>query len=252
MNEVRGWLLDLYAAGEEGLVLWVLCENGNRRRLFHHFPITFYAAGPAERLRQAWQFLEKHNVEKTLAWTERFDLFSGPREVLAVCVANPAQQPKCFHDLWRRFPDLVYYNSDIPLAVRYAAAFDCFPLARCRFAIDEADRVQAIETLDSPWDLEPERPPLRILRIEPDVDPQHAAPRVVTIHRPPSTGSGGMVGELVEPSAGSGQAGSGGGAVRIPVRPFRGLLLSIRANIQRYDTDLILTRRGDTLSLIHI
>ena len=221
MNDLHGWLLDLYASEEHGLVLWILSKQGDRRRLFHNFPITFYVAGPTDRMQEAWQFLESHPVAKTLAWTERLDLFSGPLKVLAIRVTNPAQQPRCFHDLWRRFPTLDYYNTDIPLAVRYAAAFDCFPLARCRLTVDEADHVQSIETLDSPWDLEPKPAPLRILRIEPDVDPQHAAPRVVTIHRPR-------------------------GAVRIPVRPFRGLLLSIRANIQHYDPDLLLTRWGDT------
>jgi DNA polymerase-2 len=34
--------------------------------------------------------------------------------------------------------------------------------------------------------------------------------------------------------------------VRIPVRPFRQLLLSVRANLNRHDPDLILTRWGDT------
>ena len=119
---------------------------------------------------------------KTLAWTERLDLFSGPQKVLAVSVTNPTQQPRCFHDLWRRFPALIYYNTDIPLTVRYAAAFDLFPLARCHLSADEADRIQMIQAIDSPWDLEPELPPLRILRIEPNVNPQHDSPRLVTIH----------------------------------------------------------------------
>jgi DNA polymerase II len=227
-QEVRGWLLDLYAGEEpaspdqaEGLVLWIITESGERKRFFHNFPITFYAAGPDERLRQAWQFLKEHPIQKTLDRAEQLDLFSGPQKVLAVSVTSPTQQPRCFHDLWRRFPDLIYYNTDVPLTVRYAAAFDLFPLARCRLVADEADRIQSIEAFDSPWDLDPELPPLRILRIEPNVDPQHASPRFVTIHgaRDP---------------------------VRIPIEPWRGLLLTIRANINRYDPDLILTRWGDT------
>ena len=34
--------------------------------------------------------------------------------------------------------------------------------------------------------------------------------------------------------------------MRIPVRPWRKLLLSIRANLKRHDPDLILTHWGDT------
>ena len=63
-REVRGWLLDLYAGQEQGLILWIISENGERKRFFHDFPITFYAAGPSEQLRQAQQFLERHPVKK--------------------------------------------------------------------------------------------------------------------------------------------------------------------------------------------
>ena len=221
MNEVRGWLLDLYAGEEQGLVLWIITESGERKRFLQDFPITFYAAGPPDLLRQAWRFLESHPVKKTLAVNEQRDLFSGPQKLLAVSVAEPAQQQRCFHDLWRRFPALIYYNTDIPLTVRYAAAFDLFPLARCRLIADEADHVREIEALDSPWDLDPQLPPLRVLRIEPNIDPQHASPRFVTIH-------------------------GTRGPVRIPINPWRGLMLTIRANINRHDPDLILTRWGDT------
>ncbi|MFL7837379.1 MAG: DNA polymerase domain-containing protein [Candidatus Promineifilaceae bacterium] len=221
MNEVRGWLLDLYAGEEQGLVLWIITESGERKRFLHDFPITFYAAGPPDLLRQAWRFLQNDPIQKTLSGSEQLDLFSGPQKVLAVSVTNPAEQPRCFHDLWRRFPALIYYNTDIPLTVRYAAALDLFPLARCRLIADEADHVQAIEALDSPWDLNPQLPPLRILRIEPNVDPQHDSPRFVTIH-------------------------GARGPMRIPIEPWRGLMLTIRANINRYDPDLILTRWGDT------
>ncbi|MFN2124648.1 MAG: hypothetical protein ACK2UP_14210, partial [Candidatus Promineifilaceae bacterium] len=132
MNEVRGWLLDLYAGEEQGLVLWIITESGERKRFLHDFPITFYAAGPPDLLRQAWRFLQNDPIQKTLSGSEQLDLFSGPQKVLAVSVTNPAEQPRCFHDLWRRFPALIYYNTDIPLTVRYAAAFDLFPLAHCR------------------------------------------------------------------------------------------------------------------------
>jgi DNA polymerase II len=241
-QELRGWLLDLYTTEEDGLVLWIIEENGARRRLLHHFPITFYIAGPERRLQETYRFLESYPLKTTLGWTERTDLFSGPLKVLAVSVANPAVQPRCFHDVWRRFPELDYYNTDIPLAVRFAAAFDSFPLARCSLTVDEADHVHTFETLDSPWDLAPAPPPLRVLRIEPDVDPQHATPRVVTIYSPAAVPSTGLE---QAPSTGSAQAGARR-VIQIPVRPFRGLLLSIRANIQRTDPDLILTRWGDT------
>ena len=53
MTEHDGWLLDLYPDAD-GLTLWLLGDDGARRRLHHAFPVTFYAAGPFPRLRALW------------------------------------------------------------------------------------------------------------------------------------------------------------------------------------------------------
>ena len=54
MNEHTGWLLDIYPNQENGVVIWLLGDDGQRRRFQQIFPITFYAAGPAQRLRELW------------------------------------------------------------------------------------------------------------------------------------------------------------------------------------------------------
>ena len=226
MNEIVGWLLDVYSDQEDGLVLWIIpalavSASAPRYRLTQDFPITFYAAGPFPRLRQLWQFVLNHPVNATLQRTQRRDLFSGEQDVLAIQVNNPAQQPGLCQDVIGRFPDLDFYDTDIPVAIRYAAVFDLFPLAYGRFLVDETNRVQKAEALDSPWTLEAPQPKLRVLSINPDVDPQHAEPRSVSI-------------------------GSPSGEVRIPTRPWRKLLLSIGANLKRHDPDLVLTQWGDT------
>ncbi len=227
MNEIRGWLLDIYPDQKQGLVLWIIDRDGPRHRLLQDFPITFYAAGPFPRLRELWRFVKSHSVFATLRREQRRDLFTGQRDVLAIQVANPAQQPQLCRDVIARFPALDYYDTDIPVPIRYAAVHDLFPLAYGRFLVDEANRVQEVESLDSPWELEAPQPELKILSITPDVDPQHAPPRSVFI-------------------------GSPAGKVRIPVHPWRKLLLSIRANLKRHDPDLILTQWGDTWLFPHL
>ena len=172
-------------------------------------------------MREVWRFIQKHPVAAALERQARRDLFAGQLEVLAVRVANAALQPRLFHDVLGRFPALDYYDTDIPLTIRYAAAFGVFPLAFCRITAGDGGDIQAIEALDSPWDIEPPLPPLKVLTMAPDVDPQHAEPRAVIIRQ-------------------------GQDAVRVPVRPFRQLLLSIHANLNRHDPDLIVTRWGDT------
>ena len=99
MNEILGWLLDVYPDQKHGLVLWIIDRDGPRRCLLQDFPITFYAAGPFPRLRQLWQFVKNHPVPATLRREQRRDLFSGQRDVLAIQVANPAQQPQLCRDV---------------------------------------------------------------------------------------------------------------------------------------------------------
>jgi DNA polymerase II len=218
-----GWLLDLYPApltGEGGMIVWLLGDDGQRRRFTHEFPVTFYAAGPAPRLRALWKTVQQTDNSVALARSERRDVFSGVIPVLSATVPRPAEVQKFFRQVSDTQPGLAYYDADIPLALRYAARFDVFPLARCRIEA-EGERVLAIEPCDTPWDLDPLPAPLRILSLEPDRDPLHAAP------------AGFMIAyDKVRYTQ--------------PLEPARALLINLRAVLERYDPDLILTSWGDT------
>src|SRR5574341_1396139 len=161
MDELTGWLLDAYEGTEDGAILWLLGEDGKRYHLCHSIPITFYAAGADARLRQLWCYLLNQTVPVKLERIQREDLFTGMRTVLAVQVLNAAAQAKLFLDVAARFPDLDYYDADIPLLLRYGAAYDVFPLARCRAVMDNVGRLQGIIPLESRWELDPLLPPLR-------------------------------------------------------------------------------------------
>ena len=58
MIEVTGWLLDVYTDIEEGIIIWLLGENGDRYRLQRPFPITFYAYAAFSELRCLWKYLQ--------------------------------------------------------------------------------------------------------------------------------------------------------------------------------------------------
>lgn len=179
MNEFTGWLLDLYNHFESGIVLWLLCDDGQRRCLRQDFHVTFYAAGPAHRLRDLWKFLAAQPVAITLSRTERKDLFSGSVIVLSASLNVPVFLPELFRQLNSNFPDLDFYDADLHVALRHAAEYGTFPLARCHVAADERGIIHEINVLDSKWDMEHEPPPLKILTIETDVDPAHDRPRHV-------------------------------------------------------------------------
>ncbi|MBK6710314.1 MAG: hypothetical protein IPG51_08290 [Chloroflexi bacterium] len=218
---MRAWLLDVYPDAQDGLVVWLLGEDGRRRRCHQPFPITFYAAGPFPRLRAAWRYLRAQPTAVHLSRTVRRDLFSGEVEVLAAEVTHPAEQPRLLQKLLRRFPDLDYYDVDIPLALRFGVAYDLFPLAYCEVDMAENGRLHTIHPLESRWALEPTPPPLRTLIIAPNCDPAHAPPTHLHIRH-------------------------ARGDHCLPIRPYRLLLIQLQAMLRRYDPDILLTGWGDT------
>jgi DNA polymerase-2 len=226
--EHTGWLLDLFADPQGGVILWLLGDDGERYRLQQAFPVTFYAAGPAARLRALWRFLENQPIPVTLSRTERRDLFQPlPLTVLAIRVDQPARQPRLFQQVAKRFPELTYYDADLQLTLRYSAVFHVFPLARCRVWVNDADQVEEIAALDLPWDLDPEPPDLRILDIEPNSDPAHSSPTHLSLRFERFS-------------------------YRLPLEPLRPLLVGLRSIINRHDPDLLLTSWGDTWLMPHL
>ena len=221
MGDYTGWLLDLYTHTRDGLVLWLLCDDTRRRRFRQDFPLTFYAAGPDQRLRVLWKTLRDQPVDVELAREERRDLFSGPVTVLAARVSHPHRQPGLFRQIARQFPDLNFYNADIPINLHHAAAYGTFPLARCRVRTDGQGNIVRLDTLDSPWKLHSRPPPLRVLTIEPDTDPFHASPTRLYLR-------------------------TALGHFSVPLEPRGALLRTLQERLLRYDPDVLLTAWGDT------
>ena len=102
-------------------------------------------------------------------------------QVLEARLDQTAAQPNLFQRVAREFPELPYYDADLPITTRHSALYNTFPLAHCQVEADERGAVQALEVLDTPWELDPPPPPLRLLAIEPDVDPAHADPQALYV-----------------------------------------------------------------------
>ncbi len=227
MAELTGWLLDVYA-GAQGLTIWLLDVAGERRCLRQAFPVTFYVASPAgERvdgrapdLRAAWRWLSAQKEPMHLARGERRDLFAGAIPVLSIEMQHPGDLPGLFRRFSTSFPNLTFYDADLPISLRYASVFGVFPLCRCHLDV-QGNQIKAIAALDSPWDLDPEYPHLRVLGLEPDCNPAHAGPKGVIFSY-------------------------SGYRYCLPFEPVRGLLANLNAVLRMVDPDLILTAWGDT------
>jgi len=228
MIEITGWLLDLYEHPERGLALWWIAEDGRRLCLYQRFPADFYAAGNAERLAALHNWLEALPRPPTLSYQERRDLFlPDPLTVLAIQVARPAELPVLFRQAEQSFPDLTYYDADLQVQLRHAAAFQTFPLVRCRLEVDDQGEILGLQALDTPWELDPEPPPLRILEISLDSDPHHHLPTQV-------------------------EARYQSQVYRFPLRKGSDPAYWVKTLLQRHDPDILLTDFGDTWLLDYL
>lgn len=222
MNEITGWLMDVYEDPLGGAALWVLGDDGRRCPLHQPFPVAFTAQGPAERLEALARFLTTLTEPPRVTYTTRQDVFArGPVRVLAVQSPHPAAQTSLFRKVQRAFPNLDYADADLPLSLRYAAAEGVGVLGRCRVQVDHGDRVHKITALDDPWKLDWSALPLRVLSLAPDCNPTYAAPRALKV-------------------------GYDDRMHCFPLKPARSLLVNLRALLQQYDPDLLLTDWGDT------
>jgi DNA polymerase-2 len=222
MADLTGWLLDLYEDERGGAALWLIGDDGGRHRLRQDFPVTFYAAGDRTQLNALWTWLRCHPLKPRLAKDQRRDLFQPESlTVLKIEVQHAARQPQLFHEISQRFPGLDYYDADLAITLRHAAKYGTFPLARCYVRADEDGLIQELRVLDSPWDLDPSKAPLRTLALRPDCDPAHADPRALV-------------------------ASHDGHEYRFSLENERPLLVNLRALLTRLDPDLLLTANGDT------
>jgi len=222
MPDLTGWLLDLYEEESGGLALWLIGDDGGRQRLRQDFPITFYAAGPNAQLKALWAWLKRHPLKPRLSRDQKRDILQdGLTTVLKIETENAFQQPLLFQEMARQFPELDYYDADLGITLRHAARFGTFPLARCYARADESGLVSELRVLDSAWDLDPSRVPLRVLSLRPDCDPAHAEPRALI-------------------------AAHEGREYHFSLKSERPLLINLRALFTRLDPDLLLTAYGDT------
>jgi len=226
--DFTGWLLDIHEHERTGLVLWLIGDDGERHRLRQNFPVTFYATGDPAQLNELQTYLRSQPFKAHLSREYRRDLFQQqPVPVLTVEMEAPAQQARLFQRAARCFPELDYYDVDLQISLRHAARHGTFPLARCYARCDERGFIRELRVLDSPWDLDPQPPPLRKLILKPDCDPQHDQPReLIACHEEHD--------------------------YHFSLQAERPLLINLRALLQRVDPDLLLTVSGDTWLLPYL
>ncbi|GMR11006.1 MAG: type B DNA-directed DNA polymerase [Anaerolineae bacterium] len=229
-----GWLFDVYPSGN-GMAVWLIDRQGHSHELHDTFSPRFYAQGSRDRLRSLSAALIGRHAPVALRITERIDLFlDRPVEVLEVRVRAPGHLPRIFQQASRAFPDLTYYDADIPLPQRYVLEREIFPLAYCTVDVAQG-RIQRIEALDTPWDTEYELPPLRVMTLRLDGDLQDPTRSFAA-----ESDQGKRRDLLVEVER---------QRYRFPRQKGRQLVLGMRHLLERFDPDVLISAYGDNYIL---
>ena len=219
MKHYNGWLFDIYARPDKGIAIWLVGEDGKPYCFHQDFEIVFYAGGSMPRLRELWGFLKSRRIR--LEYTQREDLFAGAQDVVKVWVPAPAAYSRLFRQVSENFSDLIFYDADVPLPLRFVAAHDVFMMAYCEVTAQPDGKLTGILATEALSELDPKLPPLRKLNLGPDVDPARATPRRLLIRY-------------------------GDFHLRAPLDKPRELLLLLKHILNTYDPDVIQTRFGDT------
>jgi len=227
LRERSGWLLSVYPDEIDGAVLWLLGDDGVRHRLIQPFKTTFYISGEGRRLRAIRKDLQNHKSPPKTALLTRQDLYQGMLPVLMIQVDNPIAQEKLFYRMKKTYKWVRYFDAKIPFPIRYGVAKKVFPMARCRVQVNDQNQILKIETIDSPWDTVYDLPPLRVLAIEPNTDPQHAPPTHLNIKYDDVLVTPSLFDELK-------------------------LLRTLQRVLDEYDPDVIFARWGDSWLFPHL
>ena len=71
-NSIKGWIFDVYPAGEGEVVVWIISENGDRIRLMDKFEPKIYVSGAKEELERLVSKLYRNHDIAAWGFTEKY------------------------------------------------------------------------------------------------------------------------------------------------------------------------------------
>jgi DNA polymerase elongation subunit (family B) len=235
-THLEGWIFDVYPSSD-GMILWVIDDQGRPHRVQYAYAPTLYVAGSRNALEMARQALARLRVPVTLTSTARQELMSGTQiPVTAVTVPHPLAFPAAAR-LLARVPGLALYNCDILTTRLFFYETGLFPLARC--AIDCASGVaREVALLSRSEDLEYDVPSLVVMRLRLESPTTRTGDSEDQPARNPSHGRPGQL-----------EASVDGEAVVLDGDDSAETIRSLNRLLQRYDPDVLLTEWGDSVLL---
>lgn len=221
-NRIEGWLFDIDELGP-WVTLWVYDDDGRLLRLTDEFYPPVYACGDRAKLKLLAADMSKRDLIAGVRWVQKREFWGGDEiEALQLNVSDSSHLSKLREIAAKLDRDVTFYNLDIPTPQYYLYLTKLFPLCRIEARVDERGNVIEINARNSAWEIDQPAPPLRVMRMRGErMRPLTSASRIII-----ATESD----EIVIHPAGGAKA----------IHAFNDI-------IERYDPDLILSERGDSV-----
>jgi DNA polymerase II len=221
-HRIEGWLFDIDELGP-WVTLWVYDGGGRLHRLTDEFYPPVYAHGDRGRLKQLAADMIKRELITGVRWVQKREFWSGDEiEVLQLNISDSSHLPKLGEIAAKLDREISFYNLDIPTPQHYLYLTKLFPLCHVEALVGERGAVIEIAATNSAWEIDHPAPPLRVMRMRGErMRPLTGASRIII-----ATGSD----ETVLYPAGGAKA-----------------IATFNEIIERYDPDLILSERGDSV-----
>jgi DNA polymerase elongation subunit (family B) len=219
-----GWIFDAYPE-VEGMRVWIVDRDGRHFSFFDAWRPAFHVGGTPEQLKRVLRLLAALAYPTECSWVEKRELFLN--ETLRVL---EVRVPVLERDrLVKRLAamEVPLYDADMHLVQAYHYERGHFPLALCRFEVDEG-ALKRFDLDDDPWAVDYEAPELRTMNIALSgsevvgrLDPNHAARgRITLTMEKRSYELEGPIAEQLE---------------------------SLASRVREWDPDIILTEYGDSV-----
>ncbi|MBS1789707.1 MAG: hypothetical protein JST85_18425 [Acidobacteria bacterium] len=221
-HRIKGWLFDIDELGS-AITLWVYDDNGRLHRLTDEFRAPVYAHGEKDRLKRLASDWEKRDWITGVWWTTRREFWSEEEiEVLQLNVADSSYSVKIREVAALLDREISFYDLEIPASQHYLYLKKLFPLCHLEADVDEQNNIVEIAVTSSAWEVDHPLPPLRVMRMRGEqMRPLSDKSRIII-----ATNNEGLIPHPAE------------GAPAIN---------AFNEQLQRYDPDLILSERGDSV-----
>lgn len=231
---LTGWLLDVYAAPDNGVSVWFADESG----VTHHFHDTvtpyFFAAGSNAELHAVCEWLARSPYHVELKRAERYEVFAR-RElpVLQVRLLCPNEYRVVVQRVCETFPTVRYYHADLTIPQFYFFENHAFAFAKCELRVDETGRIRKFQSHSAQQDLDYDLPMLRFMTLS-----------MEGMRENPQNPAHGYRAPLV--------VGYDGSEYVLTDASPRLMLQTLRKHLLRYDPDVILSDYGDSYLLSYL